>query len=420
MSIMKNSGIEWIGKVPLDWEIKRIEKCFYERRVKVSDIEFEPLSVTKKGIVKQLETAAKTNAHDERKLVCKGDFVINSRSDRKQSCGLSDFDGSVSLINTVLINRFYYPGYLKYILNNYGFAEEFYRWGTGIVADLWSTNYNKMKKISLPVPPLVNQQKIASYLEQKVATIDNIVEKTNVSIEEYKKLKQSIITEVVTKGLNPNVKMKDSGIEWIGKIPAHWNITKLKYLYKVTLGKMLCSEKINNDYTLENYLKAQNIKWNFVDNNSIDKMWFSTSEKSNYLLNQGDILVSEGGDAGTVAIYRNEAYPCYIQNAVHRISAINRNSNEFLYYWQYSLYNLGYIDMVCNKATLKHYTKDKVENTLILKLPQSEQLEIANYLNTKIEKIDSIIKSKEILITELESYKKSLIYEVVTGKKEVK
>ncbi|MBM6822833.1 restriction endonuclease subunit S, partial [Fusobacterium mortiferum] len=227
---MKDSGVEWIGEIPREWRTLPLGNCFLERIEKVSDKEWEPLSVTKKGIFKQLENVAKSDAHDSRKKVCKGDFVINSRSDRKQSCGLSDFDGSVSLINIVLKNIFYKAEYTKYLLKNDGFAEEFYRWGSGIVADLWSTKYSKMKKIILPVPSLEEQEKIANYLDKKVSDIDLIIEKTRATIEDYKKYKQSIITEAVTKGINPNVEMKDSGVEWIGEVPREWEVKKLKYV----------------------------------------------------------------------------------------------------------------------------------------------------------------------------------------------
>ena len=117
MEEYKESGIDWIGKIPKNWDIQPLGVCFDERREKVSDTLFEPLSVTKKGILKQLDNVAKSDAHDDRKKVCKDDFVINSRSDRKQSCGLSDYDGSVSLINTVLISnkKMLEPIFVKYL-----------------------------------------------------------------------------------------------------------------------------------------------------------------------------------------------------------------------------------------------------------------------------------------------------------------
>ncbi|MDP8231272.1 MAG: hypothetical protein P9L91_01240, partial [Candidatus Zophobacter franzmannii] len=224
---MKDSGIEWIGEIPEEWDITLLGTRCIERKEKVSDKGFQALSVTKKGIVMQLANVAKTKNNDDRKRVCAGDFVINSRSDRKQSCGLSSLNGSVSVINTVLQLRKINKLYVKHLLNNCGFAEEFFRWGSGIHFDLWSTKFSKMKKICIPLLNEIDQHKIATYLDKKVSQIDSIIEKTKQSIEEYKAYKQSLITEVVTKGLDKNVKMNDSGIEWIGEIPEHWETNKI-------------------------------------------------------------------------------------------------------------------------------------------------------------------------------------------------
>ena len=134
---MKNSGIEWIGEIPVDWNTVRLGTQYTERKTKVSDKDYQPLSVTMKGILPQLATAAKTDAHDDRKLVCKGDFAINSRSDRRGSCGISPYDGSVSLINTILCPRDEMnPRYYDWLFHSTMFSDEFYKWGHGIVDDL--------------------------------------------------------------------------------------------------------------------------------------------------------------------------------------------------------------------------------------------------------------------------------------------
>ena len=141
MREMKDSGIEWLGKIPSDWKITRIGGVYSLRNTKVSDRDFPPLSVTNKGVVPQLESAAKTNAHDDRKLVKKGDFAINSRSDRRGSCGISNYDGSVSLINTILApNEEMHPKYYDWLFHTVQFGEEFYKWGHGIVDDLLPGN----------------------------------------------------------------------------------------------------------------------------------------------------------------------------------------------------------------------------------------------------------------------------------------
>ena len=157
MREMKDSGVEWIGEIPVSWQILTIGSVFKVRNEKVNDTDYPPLSVAKGGVVPQMENVAKSDANDNRKMVLSNDFVINSRSDRKQSCGVSPMDGSVSLINTVLYpanGAPVLPAYLNYLLKNYGFAEEFYRWGHGIVADLWTTRWQEMKSILLPIPSM--------------------------------------------------------------------------------------------------------------------------------------------------------------------------------------------------------------------------------------------------------------------------
>ena len=231
MREMKDSGIEWIGEIPADWKLNKISSLYDERSIKVSDKDYQPLSVTKQGIVPQLETAAKTDNGDNRKLIKKNDFVINSRSDRRGSCGISEYDGSCSLINTVLQPRKHMcNAYYSYVFRSERFADEFYRWGTGIVDDLWSTKWSNMKNIYIPFPTLEEQQKISTYLDTKCTKIDSIIEKQEKVIEKLKEYKLSVITEAVTKGLNPDVKMKDSGVEWIGEIPEKWKIIKSRFI----------------------------------------------------------------------------------------------------------------------------------------------------------------------------------------------
>lgn len=196
---MKDSGVEWIGQIPEKWELTRIAGLYNLRNTKVSDKDFPALSVTNKGILPQLETAAKTNAGDNRKLVCIGDFAINSRSDRRGSCGISPYNGSVSLINLVLTPRNKtIPKYFDWLFHTVQFGDEFYRWGHGIVDDLWSTGWDEMKKILVPIPPLPEQQDIADYLDNKCAQIDAVIADKQAQLETLAAYKKSLIYEYVT------------------------------------------------------------------------------------------------------------------------------------------------------------------------------------------------------------------------------
>lgn len=230
MRKMRDSGIEWVGAIPQDWQLSKIGNLYTQRNEKVSDKDYQPLSVTMQGILPQLATAAKTDDGDNRKLVRVGDFAINSRSDRRGYCGISPLDGSVSLINIILTPRTaMHPGYYNWLFHTTLFADEFYKWGHGIVADLWTTRWQEMKSITVPVPEYAEQERIAAFLDAECAEIDAVLEKTRASIEEYKKLKQAVITQAVTKGIRGDRPMKDSGIEWIGEIPAEWTASKIKY-----------------------------------------------------------------------------------------------------------------------------------------------------------------------------------------------
>ncbi len=416
---MKYSGIEWIGNIPNNWKLNKIGQLFNLRNEKVSDTVYAPLSVTKGGVIPQMNSVAKSDASDDRKLVKAGDFAINSRSDRKMSCGVSALDGSVSLINMILYPKTVdaiYNDYMNYLLKNYGFAEEFYRWGHGIVADLWTTRWQEMKSIMLPLPPVDVQIKISRYLNTKNDEIEMLIDNQNKQIDKLKEY--TVITEAVTKGLNKSVSMKDSGVEWIGKIPEKWKVSKVMFFYDVVLGKMLQPNKINDDETLENYLCAANVGGNNLKVDDLKKMWFSEKEKMLYEVKKGDLLVVEGGDVASSAFYNLDGEKVFIQNALHRVRSKQGNLHFLRYYLMFTKYS-GYFEVSCNGATIAHFTKEKFRNLSFLVMPDCETEQIVLYLDKKCSEIDSLISLKQKKIDGLNEYKKSLIYEYVTGKKEV-
>jgi type I restriction enzyme S subunit len=208
--------------------------------------------------------------------------------------------------------------------------------------------------------------------------------------------------------------MKPSGIDWIGYIPESWGIGRIQHNYEVILGKMVTPEQESTDQTLENYLCAANIRWNGVDTGINKQMWYSSKEKGQYLLKKGDVLIMEGGSIGTTSVYNGEFEPCYIQNSVHCCRGIKSNNTKLLYYWMYLTYNSGYLDVVCNKATIAHYTKEKVCKTPLVLISPEEQDLIVDFLDGQCEKIDSIVTDLEKQIEILQKYKKSLITETVT------
>ena len=196
---MKESGIPWLPQIPEHWEASKVSTHFRQRNEKVSDKDYPALSVSKQGITPQLENVALSNAEgNSRRLVRIGDYAVNSRSDRKGSCGVSKYEGSVSLITIVLEPRNIYGGYVHFLFRSTPWVEEFYRNGRGIVADLWTTNYQMMKGMYLPIPPIDEQKAIVAYIEDHVAKIDTLAQKLQQEIDSIKEYKQRLILDVVT------------------------------------------------------------------------------------------------------------------------------------------------------------------------------------------------------------------------------
>ena len=421
---MKDSGIEWIGEIPENWNIARIAHIYDERKSKVSDEEFPPLSVTKQGIVPQLNTAAKSDAHDDRKLLCIGDFAINSRSDRRGSCGISAYNGSISLINIVLMPKTKMnPKYYDWLFHTTLFADEFYKWGHGIVNDLWTTNWQDMKKIIVPIPDLIEQQKIAEFLDEKCSHIDSVLDKTKAAIEEYKKLKQAVITQAVTKGIRPNRPMKDSGIEWIGEIPEDWRIKRLRYIGNCQNGISKGAEAFGSGYPFISY---SNVYRNIVLPEIATEFIETTKEERElYSVQVGDVFFTRTSETieeiGFSSVCEKTIPNATFAGFLIRFRPYNKKEiipKYSKYYFRANIHRAFFV------KEMNLVTRASLGQGLLKRLPVilpniQEQEEIADYLDIKCAEIDKLIEKKEQLISELETYKKSLIYEYVTGKKEV-
>ena len=400
----KDSGVEWLGEVPSHWELGRISTYFTERRTKVSDKDYPALSVTKLGVFPQWENVAKTNDGDNRKLAKKGDFVINSRSDRKGSSGIAKQDGSVSLINIVLQPKKINSVYSEYLFKSYSFIEEFYRVGHGIVADLWTTRFEDRKNSLIIFPPLSEQQKIAQFLDDKIAKIDQAVDLAEKQIALLKEHKQILIQNAVTRGLNPDVPLKDSGVEWIGQVPEHWEVKKLKFV--LTLSNKKEESKNSN----KRYIGMENIE-SFTGKINDIPLIAEGIANSFY---KDEILF------GKLRPYLAKSYLadfdgiCSTEFLVYRSTKVLNNRfalNIFLSY--------GFIDAV-NASTygskMPRANAEFISNMFLAIPPLSEQKQIIDYLDKQTAKIDQAIALKTAHIEKLKEYKSVLINDVVTGK----
>lgn len=418
----KDSGVPWLGCIPEHWEVLRLGSQFKERKQKVSDKDYAPLSVTKQGILPQLDSAAKSNDGDNRKKVCSGDFVINSRSDRKGSSGISPYMGSVSLINTVLTPISLNSRFVHSFFRSHAFQEEFYRVGSGIVADLWSTKYSDMRTIMIPVPSQDEQIQISRYLDWQTSKINKFIKAKRKLIALLKEQKQNIINEAVTKGINPDAKMKDSGVSWLGEIPEHWRIFKFKNFAKFYSGG--------------------------TPNKSIDKFWTGNipwvspkDMKSKYIFDTLDHISPEAIENSATCyidenqllmvvrsgILRRTIPVCVTKNRVtfnQDIRAIVVNKKIILVEYLYELIN------GCEKNLLDQWLKvgatvesieyEYMANCYLPVPPVKEQLLITDFLVKDIALIDKTISRTEQEIELIQEYRTRLVSDVVTGKVDVR
>lgn len=422
----KDSGTAWLGQVPNHWEVRRLGFYFEERRQKVSDKDYPPLSVTKNGVVPQLETAAKTDDGDNRKLVCAGDFVINSRSDRKGSAGAARLDGSVSLISTVLrpttgINI----EFAHHLLRSVPFQEEFYRFGKGIVADLWSTNYSEMRNILLALPDLAEQAAIAAFLDRETAKIDALIAEQEKLIALLAEKRQATISHAVTRGLNPDAPMKDSGVAWLGEVPAHWKVGKTGFYVSVLPGYAFPASGFSIDESDVRLLRGINVavgelRWDEV------VYWKRTDSDglSLFELNAGDVVIGMDrpliSSGMRVAMVRPEDMPCLLLQRVAKVEAGPFMDSRFILRLLSSRLFEAHFAPETTGVSVPHISGDQISNFIIPVPDLEEQRQICNFLDLELAKLEGLRSGAENAIGLLLERRSALITAAVTGQIDVR
>ncbi|WP_371157007.1 hypothetical protein [Jannaschia sp. 2305UL9-9] len=417
----KDSGVEWLGEVPEGWDITRLGTCFSERREKVSDKDHPALSVTMGGIVPQIETAAKTDDGDNRKRVCKGDFVINSRSDRKGSSGLSLLNGSVSLISIVLSPKGKIAGpFSNWLLKSQNFQDEFYRWGSGIVADLWSTRYKDMKAITLALPPLPEQRAIAAFLDRETTKIDALVAEQRRLIDLLREKRQAVISHAVTRGLNPDAPLKSSGIDWLGDVPEGWEVMPLKRLTnEITVGIVVEPSK----YYAENgipALRSLNVRPGQIVS---DNLVFISAEANELLqksqLHSGDLVAVRTGQPGTCAVVEDDFAGCNCIDLIIVRKPTTTDSHFLRWYLTSDVAVRQFVEG-SGGAIQQHFNVGTAMELTVIVPPVADQTMIVAYLESLTAKLDALTATAESAIDLLQERRAALISATVTGKIDVR
>lgn len=417
-STYKDSGVQWLGQIPSHWSINRLASYFTERKTKVSDKDFAPLSVTKMGILPQLENVAKTDDGDNRKLVKVNDFVINSRSDRRGSSGVSPMDGSVSLINIVLSPRpGINPSFCNYLLKSYAFIEEFYRNGHGIVADLWTTRYDEMKMIKICIPPYKEQEAIVAYLDAATAKIDEAIAQQQRMIELLNERKGIIINHAVTKGIHKGVTLKDSGYDWIGQIPSHWKIIKTSYVF-THIGSGTTPSSSREDYYTEDgiyFLQTGDLNDGYVIDTSKKLTEKALRDTGLTVYPKGSLVIAMyGATIGKLGILG-------IETTVNQACCVLPETSIMNTRYAFYVFSAAKNDLIQQSkgGGQPNISQDTIRNERIIVPPIEEQTEIANFIDSICIPIETAIQNANSLIDRLQERKQIIINEVVTGKVKV-
>lgn len=428
---MKDSGYYWIGEIPIIWQIRKVKDLYQiqtgftpdtkREEYYADEIEgYDWLTIGDLDGKRYIPQA--TKSHISKLYVQKFNPSVIPKGSLLYSFKLSV--GQVAITDRDIYSNEAIASFMP----NDGVCLEFLYYSSSMIVENANENIYGAKILNQELinnarvvcPPIDEQKKIALFLDRKCKKLDAVLEKNRASIEEYKKLKQAIITQAVTKGVRGNREEKDSQSTWFGQIPSDIKISRVGLHYEIILGKMLCTNQIDDTYTYEPYFCAADIHFEGIAESERKRMWFSPLEKQQYLVREDDLLVVEGGaGAGGCTVASKQEVPTYIQNSVMIVRSGKSADVRYLKYLIECLVKQGYIDVACNKATIPHFTKDKLANVPFLVFSVQEQKEIAQYLDKKCSDIDAIISYKENYIMEIENYKKSLIYEYVTGKKEV-
>lgn len=415
---MKNSGVEWIGNIPSEWRIGRVKNAFTRKNEKAHQEEPTILSLARSGVkIRDLLTGEGQIAESYYNYnpVEPFDLLLNPMDLYSgANCSISKVYGVISpaYIN-LKANKNYYPVFYDYYFKTQYWAMAFFAHGKGVSYDnRWTLSTETMMNYYIPVPSLHEQKRIADFLDSKVTQIDKIISETKASIENYKEYKQSVITEAVTKGLNKNVPMKDSGIEWIGEIPSEWKVHMLSQIFY--------QHKCKNKDLQENNLLS--LSYGKIKRKNIDVAGGLLPESfDNYnIIDVNDIVLrltdlQNDHKSLRVGIVKEKGI---ITSAYITLRSKENIETDYFYYYLHTFdIHKGFYGMGCGVRQSLNF--DELKKLKILYPSTKEQKSIVKFLDNKCAEIDNLILQKEKLITNLEEYKKSLIYEYVTGKKAV-
>lgn len=426
---MKDSGIEWIGEIPSHWGTDRLQWHLEEVKVSNSPIQSERvLSLTiESGVIPYEDKGNQGNKskenYEEYKLAYPNTLVVNSMNVIIGAVGISQYFGCVSPVYYVFeASENTDLRYIYYLFTNVGFQKEMRKYAKGILEIRLRISAEDMLKRPIPNPPLEEQRAIADFLDTKCAEIDAVIEQTKATIEEYKALKQSIITEAVTKGIRGVRPMKDSGYEYIGEVPFEWTVCRLRNIGSPQNGISKGGEFFGSGYPFVSY---GDVYKNFSLPTMPEGLIESTEEeRAHYSVKSGDIFFTRTSETieeiGFSSVCTQDIPNATFAGFLIRVRPFSDDLYlGFSKYYFRSNHHRIYFIKEMNLVTRASLGQDLLKSMPVLVPSKNEQKEIANYLDQKCSEIDRLIEKKTQLLEEMETFKKSLIFDYVTGKKKV-
>ena len=420
----KPSGVEWLGDVPAHWEVRRLKfsvenvsdqtRKRREREIYLAmehveswtgkyreagpDVVFDSqVKRFKAGDVLfgKLRPYLAKVTRPNRPGVCVGEFLVLRPRARDMS-----------------------PAYLEYLMRSKPVIDAINASTFG--AKMPRADWQFIGGMVQPIPPLPEQAAIVRYLDHTVGRIVRYLRSRERLIELLEEYRQAVVQEAVTQGLDPDVPSKPSGVEWLGDVPAHWDVAAVKRYYSIQLGKMLQNFPNSPKDVEVPYLKVQHVQWFSVRTTDVPTMWASPYEMEQFGIRAGDLLVCEGGEGGRCALVE-EVPPGYIiQNALHRVRTLGTSRNDYLQYVMSAISRAGWFDAINNKATIAHFTVEKFRSLKIPIPPLAEQAAIAAYLDEQTAAVDAAMARARREIELLTEYRTRLIADVVTGQVDVR
>ena len=421
---MRNSGIEWIGEIPSHWEVVQ-PKYKLNRVTRPIESDDEVVTCFRDGVVtlrKNRRVDGFTNSIKEHgyQQIRPGDLVVHEMDGFAGSIGISDSKGKSTPVYTVIEpdhrTDLIYMGYILREMSQTGKIESLAR---SIRERTTDFRWNMWSVIHFPFPPLEEQKRISKYLDQKTEKIDSLIEKIEKKIELLKEQRTSLINQCVTKGLDPNVEMKDSGIEWIGEIPSHWEVKKVSHITN-SIGSGTTPKSDNPEFYENgeiNWLVTGDLNDGFVEETTNKITVRAISDNTSLKIYPIDSLMIAmyGATIGKLGILKTES-------TVNQATCVfNMKDDYFVMFWFYVfLGNRKYITSFGYGGGQPNISQDVIRN-LRLPCPSTieEQKRISKYLDQKTEQIDSLVNSENQRIKLLKEYRQSLISSVVTGKVQI-